>query len=189
MPSDGGARRFIFPIIIAVVIVAIVALAAIFLKPFSKATTSITTVITTTVPITRLGAINSCGVISKPGNYYLESSISSSGAKPCISINASNISFICNQNKIKGAGPYTTTPPFSYGIEVVGQHNVTIQDCGISNFSFGVYSAGSTSIFVENNNLTDNYISNVRFGGSSYGGISNNYIAQSFAYGGAISVT
>ena len=187
LPSS-GIKRFILPIIIIIAVIAVVS-AVVVLEHPSKVTTSITTVTTTTVPITRLGAINSCGTISKPGNYYLESSISSSGAKPCISIDASDVSFICNQNKIKGSGPYTTKPPFSYGVEVVGQHNVSIQDCEISNFSYGVYSEGSTSVLVKNNNLTNDYVSNIHFSGSSYGSISNNYISQSFAYGGAISLT
>ncbi|MGC8538221.1 MAG: right-handed parallel beta-helix repeat-containing protein, partial [Candidatus Micrarchaeia archaeon] len=45
------------------------------------------------------------------------------------------------------------------------------------------------SVVVKNNNLTNDYVSNIRFSGSSYGNISNNYISQSFAYGGAISLT
>ncbi|MEM0202214.1 MAG: NosD domain-containing protein, partial [Candidatus Micrarchaeaceae archaeon] len=187
LPFDKGMKRFLIPIILIIAIAAVLS-AVMLIRPPPKVTTT-TIASTTTVPITNLGAINSCGTISKPGSYYLESSISSSGAKSCISINASDVSFICNQNKIKGSGPYTTKPPFSYGIEIDGQHNVSIQDCGISNFSYGVYSEGSTSISVKNNNLTNDYISNIRFSGSSYGTISNNYISQSFAYGGAISIT
>ncbi len=186
LPSNVGMRRFLLPIIIIIVIAAVIS-GTILIKPAHKVTTSIITS-TTTVPVTSLGAINSCGTISKPGNYYLESSISSSGAKPCISINASDVSFICNQNKIRGAGTYTVKPPFSYGIQVVGQHNVSIEDCEISNFSYGVYSDGSTAVFVKNNNLTNDYVSDIRYSGSSYGSIGNNYLSQSFAYGGAISL-
>ncbi|MDE1869205.1 MAG: right-handed parallel beta-helix repeat-containing protein [Candidatus Micrarchaeota archaeon] len=145
---------------------------------------------TTTIAQTNFAQISNCGTISSPGRYYLAGNIKtgiSSGA--CINITTNNVALVCNQDKIIGSGPFVGVPPFTYGVKVSGQTNVTISTCPILNFSYGVYSISSSNLSIANDNVSLNYISDIYLNNTRSSKISNNYVSKASGTQGAIFVT
>ena len=167
---------------IAIVIVAIAGVLVVLHKPSTPTSSS-----TTTMQVIRAGSIDSCGGITKPGNYFLSANIKtaiSSGA--CINITASDVALVCNQHSIIGSGPYSGVPPFSYGIEINGQNNVSVSSCAIANFSYGVYAHASSDVVLRSNNITSNYLSDAYFSGTQNSIISNNLMDRASSSQGAL---
>lgn len=170
--------------VVAIIILAIAGYTIISHKPTGTTTT------TTTVQIIHAGSINSCGKISRPGNYFLSSNIKtsiSSGA--CINVTSSDVALVCNLHSIIGSGPYSGVPPFTYGVRINAQNNVTVSGCIIGNFSYGVYAQASSNVLIHNNNLTANYLSDAYFSGTQNSSISNNFMSKASSPDGALYIT
>ncbi|MGC8671266.1 MAG: right-handed parallel beta-helix repeat-containing protein [Candidatus Micrarchaeia archaeon] len=157
-PAKNNSRSFIAVLAtVAIVIVVLAGLLYIKSVPHPKKITT-----TTTIPTVNLSDVSNCTVISKPGKYYLISSVATkerSGA--CIRIDSSNVVFDGNNNLISGSGPYAIVPPYSYGIEVANAQNVTVEDLTVSHFSYGIFSNRTNSLLIRNTNATNNTMSNV----------------------------
>jgi parallel beta-helix repeat protein len=179
MRSGPGIRTVIAAIAI-IVVVAIAGVVIVSRTPSSTTTTS-------TMQIIKVGSVDSCGEISGPGNYFLSANIKttiSSGA--CINITASNVALVCNQHRIAGSGPYSGVPPFTYGILINAQSNVSVSGCIIANFSYGVYAQASSNVSVHDNNLTSNYLSDAYLSGTRNSSIGDNLMSEASGTDGAL---
>lgn len=188
-PQKGGRRMTskppmrglaIIAAIIVVVAIAVLVVPRIVSRP-------LTTITTTTIPVSNVSAISSCQSISKPGSYYLSTNIeaqSMSGA--CISIDADNVSLICNQNRIAGHGPYSNATPYSYGIYVNGTSHDTVSSCEVSSFSYGIFASNAPSLTVVDSNVSQNSMADIYLSGAPNASIGSNYLAEASSSEGAL---
>ncbi|MGC8730222.1 MAG: NosD domain-containing protein [Candidatus Micrarchaeia archaeon] len=142
---------------------------------------------TTTIKYIPISNFSSCETFDKPGTYYLSNNIVfNSIYGTCIDITSDNVKLICNKNNIIGKGPYSSSPPYSYGILINGKSNVSVYGCQISNFSFGIFITNSSHINITNNNLTSDFMSGIVLENSSNANVSTNFISKSLSTLGAI---
>lgn len=173
--------------LIIIAVVAIIALAVVAVYITKVLLPPVTT--TTTVSQASLNEINSCGRISSPGTYTVPSGISTGiGSGACINITGSNIALSCGGHSIRGSGPYSGVPPFTYGIRISGSSD-SVSGCSISNFSYGVFAGPGSSISIYGNNVTDNYVSNIYLGGASNSSVYANRLYGSVGSEGSIYLT
>ena len=179
-----------FIIIVAVVIIAAVVIALLYSKGMLSFASTSTTSATTTVISGNFSSLTGCTTISKSGKYYINYGIKTSIASgACINVTSSNVSIICNNNKVVGSGPFSGVPPFTYGILINGQSNVSVIGCAVKNFSYGIFAASSNGLVIRNNNISINYMSNIHLSNVHYSNISNNYISKSASEEGSIYLT
>jgi len=123
--------------------------------------------------------ITDCTNITQPGEYVLANDIIDSNASTCISIQADNVTFDCQGHTIDGIGASD-----SYGIYVGGHNYVTIENCVLSDWFYGIYlSSSSKNNIISNNTVnsnregiylylsSNNIISNNTVNSNSYNGI------------------
>lgn len=188
-PDKINIKLLILPIIVAAVIVVLL-YGFVFHTTKIVTTTTSTSTISTTTTISYMKALDACSVINSSGSYYLSKNINtniSSGS--CILIKASNVNFICNQNFINGSGPYINKPPYTTGVYINDVNNVSVQNCQINHFSFGIIENNTKGVAVEYNNISTNYISNLRLENGTYGIIQNNIFAKAVSNSGSVSIT
>ena len=178
MPGTGPSKR---TVIIAAVIVVLIA-AGLYLYGSTVPTNKYTTTI-----LSGPGILTGCTGISAPGNYLIESEIRTpiqSGA--CIAISASHVNLICNNGKLVGSGPYTGVPPFTYGIALTNADNVSISGCEVKNFSYGIYALSSSNLLIHDNNVSTDYLSNIRFNGTRNSSVYSNLLSGSASPKGSL---
>ncbi|MGC8478328.1 MAG: NosD domain-containing protein [Candidatus Micrarchaeia archaeon] len=173
--------------IIAMIIILAGLLAYMYIGP--KHVSSVTTTIpqTTTVKTTTFSKISTCTQISSPGTYYLSSNVKygkASGA--CISINASNVSLICNGNSLTGSGPFSAKQPYTYGIAINKADNVVVSGCNVANFSYGIAAYNSKRLSATLDNLSYNTMSEVLLSNTSSSNVSKSFLSRSLSAQGAI---
>ncbi len=154
-----------------------------------NATTSLllTTTIRSINTATKTYSFSGCSTLSEPGTYKLSGQAKYSGTTgSCISVTASNVNIMCDGEQIIGSGPFDALPPFTNGIYVGNVENVSMSDCTIRNFSYGITAASSYGIKVENSNLTSNYMSNVYLMNTVSSTVYNNIISKALSREGAI---
>ncbi len=188
--KDSNIKFLILPII------AVVILGVLYFTVFHPnssqiiTTTTLSTTTQTTTTVSYMRALDACSTINQSGSYYLSNSIDTNIASgSCINIRASNVNLICNQNIINGSGPYVNQPPYTYGILIQDVNNISVQNCQISEFSFGIFENNTSNVNIKYNNLSNNYISNIRLERSIGGILQNNILAKSVSKSGSISVT
>jgi hypothetical protein len=143
------------------------------------------------LPLTNVSGnvLHSCGTISSPGIYVLNSDITQTTGSDCIKVVSSNVILNCQNHKITG---YYNN---GYGVFFDGSvstnlTNVTVQNCEISKFNNGIYAEYITNSFTNfvNNNIHNN-TNGIMFGDyyspASYlfTGSSNNRIYYNGPYG------
>jgi parallel beta-helix repeat protein len=112
--------------------------------------------------------ISGCSNLTQEGEtYYLTQDIIDSSISPCISISANNITLDCQNHVIDGVGDEET-----YGIYVYNVQNVTIKNCLLTDWDFGLYLYNSNSSTLLNINSNSNSIS-IYLDSSSYNQIIN----------------
>lgn len=149
-----------------------------------------TTLTTTILSPLNVSPIDNCMVINRPGKYYLALYVKtgiSGGA--CINVSASNVNIVCNGNRLTGSGPFDAIPPYTYAIQIIGQKNVNISGCIISNFSYGVYALNSRNINIMNSNLSINYMSDIELNNTQNATVSRTYLSRSSSTQGALYLT
>ncbi|MDE1833033.1 MAG: right-handed parallel beta-helix repeat-containing protein [Candidatus Micrarchaeota archaeon] len=178
----------ILPIVIGVIILVVAVVAQVFFTgSHSVLSTSTTSILTSG---TQGGIIYGCATLSKPGRYVLaQSTKTSATAGACINVTSDNVGVYCSNNRITGSGPFVNYSPFSYGILARGRSNVSIVGCTVRNFSYGVLVSSSSGVSVLNNNLTQNYISELVMSGVRNSSVANNYMSKSSSGTGAMYVT
>ncbi len=190
---DQGQKKKGFSVshIIAPVIIIAILLVLVYALVISKgpSTTTVSTITGTTSIVSQSGTLSSCSNVTAPGTYSLSSSIKTSNINSsCIYVRSSNVAIQCGGHSIIGSVPYTGIPPFSYGILVTGASNVSIDNCTISNFSYGVYSDSVLALKMFYNNVSTNYIANLYMRNSSGGTIQSNLFMRSGSPYGAVIV-
>ncbi len=126
---------------------------------------------TKTFPPISLYPLTSCSDIVNSGNYSISSNIIGTG--DCFDVEASNVNISCNGNTVGGAGS-------GNAFFVSGRQNVTISDCKISGFSYGLRALNSSYIIFRNSNVIDS-------GGVSFSNVSSSTVANVIADGYASS--
>lgn len=168
-----------------VIILVVVAVGYIKLVPHR----AVTTTSTTTIGIVLQKSISACGSISVPGNYTFSGNISTSIASgTCISINSSNVNIDCKGYSLRGSGPYSGVPPFSYGIMITGS-NVGLAYCSISNFSYGVYAAPVAGLNIHDDNISSNYVSDLYLNNVQGAGVYKNTLLAASGSEGSLYLT
>lgn len=171
----------------AAIIVILVAIGAIyFLGSLGSQGQGSTTSIVTTINQAAM-EINGCMNITSPGAYYLSKGMNvtvESGA--CINIKSNNVQLIGDQNKIRGSGPFVGIPPFTYGIYVNNQKNVSVSGFSLSSFSYGIYLNNTTNSTLTFNNATMMAISGIALNNSSNNLIVNNTVSNAASQNGGI---
>jgi len=148
-----------------------------------------------------------CPIITDPGTYYQSMNLSGapnsaseigSGYKACVKVASSNVVFDCNGYIIQNNGTAGTT----FGILLnASVSNVTVRDCIVSNYTYGLYLYSSSNDTIVNNSalLNENgfrlensansniLTDNLAFNNSAYGFIlyqnsDNNALANNTAY-------
>ena len=94
-------------------------------------------------------------------------------------INADNITLDCNNHTITGNYPYYYGP----GIYLNNRENVTIKNCIITNFTFGIYLYNSNHSQILNNNASFNGADGIRLHRSSNNTIDNNICSSNVGVG------
>ncbi|MCX6742539.1 MAG: right-handed parallel beta-helix repeat-containing protein [Candidatus Pacearchaeota archaeon] len=119
--------------------------------------------------------VSACGALSSAGEYYvLNQSLSS--AATCITIGANNVTLDCGyygvQYSITGTNVTNT-----YGVYLNGKTNVTIKNCLIQSFYFGIYAYGSNYAVYSNNVLYNNRLFGIEIDQRSDNNLVTNNIA------------
>jgi parallel beta-helix repeat protein len=119
--------------------------------------------------------ISSCGVISTPGNYVLQSVITSTAGGNCIKINANNVNFDC-QGK------------FLYGVDlgnafsIANKTNVSIDNCEMFQYALGINATNVKSLNLQND-IVENSSSGVSLTNANYSQIINLNVIGFGGYG------
>ena len=159
-------------VIAAIIAIAIVA-AAFFL--FNNSGNHSTTTYTTTIK--QNYQLSSCGVISTPGSYTVQSGIFtriSSGA--CIVIKSNNVRLTGSKVQLSGNGPFIDAPPYTYGILVENASNVSVQGFNVTRFSYGVYFENSSQVAIRNSSVGNSTMSDISISNSPYTAVSNDIV-------------
>ncbi|MGC9149790.1 MAG: NosD domain-containing protein [Candidatus Micrarchaeia archaeon] len=133
--------------------------------------------------------IEGCGIITKPGNYYLLNDIFiqniSNFGIPCLDIRTNNVTLYLNNKKIVGNGN-------SIGIQIINKNSVSIKDGVISKNKIGVNILGSSGVNLKNvvfknnengiflNNSNANNFVNINFLNNSEGSVIQNSLGNVF---------
>ncbi len=176
-------------IVIPIILVILVAAASVMLN--KPAVSSTTTIISTTIlPVHNITTFSACMNVSKPGKYYLSKGIKTDIQRGgCINIYSDNVALVCNQNHITGSGPYSNTPPLTTGISVNGRDNVSVEGCVISNFSYGITAFNSKGLKLNENNASQNTLSQIYLSNVSSSIIKYNFLSRSSSPDGAFYIT
>ncbi|MDE1871216.1 MAG: right-handed parallel beta-helix repeat-containing protein [Candidatus Micrarchaeota archaeon] len=184
---DEGKPLPVIPIIAIAVILVIGGAAFLFLKGYILAaptTTSTSTILSSVSPI------SGCQIIARSGKYFVPSDIKTAiqgGA--CINVSASNVNIACDNSRIVGSGPFLIVPPFTYGIQIMNDSNVTVTGCKILNFSYGIYSVSSNGVGLSNNNVSLNFVSNIYLNNTHNSTVRNNYMSKASSTQGSMFLT
>ncbi|MCX6777921.1 MAG: right-handed parallel beta-helix repeat-containing protein, partial [Candidatus Micrarchaeota archaeon] len=99
--------------------------------------------------------IAACGTLAVPGaTYQLTVNITGFAGGNCMNIVAGGITLDCLGNTINGVGPGVPTP--DVGVFLNGVAGVTVRNCQVNQFPFGVYLLDSSFNTVSNNNVSAN---------------------------------
>lgn len=129
-----------------------------------------------------LNLVSSCTEITQPGYFSLTNSLSGvrSGGNECILISANNVIFDCSGKNIIGDGNPTA-------IKLNSVTNVTVKDCNINNYNYGIDLFYSDYNNIEGNFLLYSEQEGIRLDNSDYNNISDNLVHSSginiFLYG------
>lgn len=102
-------------------------------------------------------AISTCGAITKPGGYYLTTSISSNG--DCLNVRSNNVVLDCKGNSVQGTN-FNGVGIVVRKLGLLGTdraQNDEIRNCTVSGYRYGIYVEGSSGVFIHHNTVTHNY--------------------------------
>jgi parallel beta-helix repeat protein len=106
--------------------------------------------------------LTDCAVLDTPGEtYYLTQDIINSTASTCMNIQVDNVTLDCQNHIIEGVGDVDT-----YGIYALVRTNVTIKNCVVTDWYYGIYlscSNSTSSNIAVNSNYEGIYLVNSNF--------------------------
>jgi parallel beta-helix repeat protein len=135
--------------------VALLALAALVPAPAAAETLTCNNI--TSLPIT----------IAAPGHYCLNQNFNAAFAAPAILINANNVVLDCNDHFINNTAGGVT------GIYVGNRQQVTVRNCGLTNFGRGIAFFETTAGGSRNHLVTGNRVLRARLAGIQMAGTAN----------------
>ena len=98
--------------------------------------------------------INNCTVLGSTGwTYNLTQDITNSANTTCINVTADNVTLNCEGRKIDG-----TSASDTYGVYMKERKNITVRNCTITDWWYGVFMNVTIRSNVSGNNLTNNNI-------------------------------
>jgi parallel beta-helix repeat protein len=122
--------------------------------------------------------VTSCGTLTTDGYYVLTTNINGSSSAICITINANDVELDCQNYTIYGNDSSDT-----YGIVSNNYDNITVKNCTIKDFTYGVYFENNADAgTILNNTLISNVIG-IGLSSSSNNNITNNTISSNTLYG------
>ena len=184
--GEKGAEKASNRKIIAAAAIIIVIIVAAFLF-FRNNTGTGSSTITYTTTVKQNYQLSSCGVISSPGNYTVQSSILTTITNgPCIVIKSGNVRLTGSSVRLTGSGPFVDKPPFTYGILVENASGVSIQGFNVTRFSYGVYLENSSNISLENSFVGNSTISDISISNAPFTLVSNDIVYGASNPSGAI---
>ena len=125
--------------------------------------------------------ITSCSELTKSGEIYVvDSPIAYSSGSICINVQADNIIFDCQNKAITGR---ENVGYKIYGIALNGRSNVTIRNCTLSGWDYGIFSQSSTKLTVQRCNLLRNRNAGIYLYSSLNNAIFENVIANNSIVG------
>ncbi len=96
-----------------------------------------------------------CPVISSSGSYVQTSNFIGSpnnvgGELACLGITASNVTYDCNGFSMTGNDSSVV-----FGVRILSANNVTLKNCIISNYSYGLYAYSTNNVKIINNSVSN----------------------------------
>jgi parallel beta-helix repeat protein len=122
--------------------------------------------------------VSSCGTLSTAGETYVLAQDITSAAGTCLTLGANNIILDCAGHSITGTGTSGT------GISSGRSSGVTIKNCLVSRFYYGIYLDFSSNSILSNNTVSSAVVGFQFVAGSS--NTATNNIADSNSYGFAL---
>lgn len=124
--------------------------------------------------------INSCSVLDTPGEtYILTQDIWNSTNTTCMDIQANDVVLDCQGKRIDGVDGAST-----YGVRIINSDNVTVRNCEISDWTYGIYMSSSTDDKIYNNLITSTTDRGVNvITSSNYNNFTNNTVYLNDGYG------
>jgi parallel beta-helix repeat protein len=121
-------------------------------------------------------SINSCTNLTMAGTYTLDSDLTGhqAGWNRCLSVHTDNVILDCQGHKIEN---YTTSGDFV--IALGGYENITIKNCIMNNYTYGIYMGNTDYSTIYNNSISNMYgyglsvVSNADNNNISYNNITN----------------
>ena len=185
--EKGAEKAENMRIVAAAAIIIVIVAAALLLFRGTGGSGSSTITYTTTVK--QNYQLSSCGVISSPGNYTVQSSILTTIASgPCIVVKSGNVRLTGSNVQLTGDGPFVDKPPFPYGILVENASNVSIQGFNVTRFSYGIYLENSTHVSLMNSFVGNSTMSDITISNAPFTAVSNDVVYGTSSPSGAILV-
>jgi len=122
-------------------------------------------------PSAKFFPVSSCSTINKPGNYSLQNNLVST-SQYCFNIKSSNVAFSCAGHSITLSA--SSISGFAFGIN--GLKNVSISNCTISNFPYGVTAYNSSHVSIEGSSIANPKLG-ILLSNTTNSTVSNNYIS------------
>jgi len=114
-----------------------------------------------------------CEILNTSGQYYLRRGNISNHGSSCFNISADNVTLDCAGYTIDGTSPGSGT---ASGINITGATNVTIANCTVTEFRYGVYARGMFNSTVKNNTVYDHTHSGFYWDSDDYNSLHNNTV-------------
>ncbi len=184
--GEKGAEKASNMKIVAAAAIIIVIIVAAFLFFRGNINTNNST-ITYTTTVKQNYQLSSCGVISSPGSYTVQSSILtkiSSGA--CIVVKSGNVKLTGSNVQLTGSGPFVNKPPFTYGILVENATNISIQGFNVTRFSYGIYLENASHVSLKNSVVGNSTMSDISISNAPFTAVSNDIVFGASDPSGAI---
>ena len=95
--------------------------------------------------------VTDCQIISSSGTYIIQNNITSVSSDPCLTITANDVTLDCDGFSITGG--YTTNT----GVFISNSTDVTVENCVLSQFAFGIFLGMSSENNITNNTITNSF--------------------------------
>ncbi len=116
-----------------------------------------------------LSAITGCKNITMPGSYVLANNIANSTADICINVQTSNVELNCQNYMIDGI-----TKLDSIGVYAENRNNVTIKNCAVTEWYYGIKFSNSDNGVILNNTACKNIVKDILLSADSNGNSGDN---------------
>jgi len=133
--------------------------------------------------------VSSCEAITTGGDYYLSGDISApSNNGTCLDIESPNVHLVGRNYQLLGRGPYLANGPYSYGIMIGADSNVSVSQITVLRFAYGIYLNNTDGDSVSNVTVSNSTISGIYLYRSSDNLLATDHVTTSAGQIGSISI-